>query len=313
MWPFTSTDGHGLWLVLYVLTLCLHAVFVGYVLVGTAYALVQAIRRVEDPIAEQIRDRLPFMLGCGITAGVAPLLFLQLLYQRHFYSANLILGPRWGAVVPALIAGFYALYVAKSSIKWRRPALMVGTACFLFVAWSWTEMHQLMQAEPVWKEMYAAGDRLYGDTAILPRLVLWLGTMTSLFAIVASWTTRSRNLALIGLTGRIVAVAVLAYFASQSSLPTHGWTYLLAAALLVEVVGWVSMVRGSEVGLLVVTAGATGALVAGAVVREVPRLAILEPPRAAAAEASGLPLFLATFVFGLAAIAWIVKTIRSAR
>src|SRR6185295_3004757 len=108
MWPF-SADQQGLWLALYVLTLALHAVFVGYVLIGSAYATVQAIRKADDPLAAQVRDYLPFMLGCGITAGVAPLLFLQLLYQRHFYSTNLVMGPRWGAVVPALIAGFYAL------------------------------------------------------------------------------------------------------------------------------------------------------------------------------------------------------------
>src|SRR6185295_13781800 len=118
MWPF-SADQQGLWLGLYVLTLALHAVFVGYVLIGAAYATVQALRGAmrpesktsDDPLAAQIRDYLPFMLGCGITAGVAPLLFLQLLYQRHFYSTNLVMGPRWGAVVPALIAGFYALYL----------------------------------------------------------------------------------------------------------------------------------------------------------------------------------------------------------
>ena len=68
----------------------------------------------QDAIAATVRDRLPFMLGCGITAGVAPLLFVQLLHQRRFYTANLLLGPRWLAVVPALIVGFYALYLAKA-------------------------------------------------------------------------------------------------------------------------------------------------------------------------------------------------------
>jgi hypothetical protein len=313
MWPFV--DSHGLWLLLYLLTFCLHAVFVGYVLIGTGYALIQAVRRVEDPLAEQIRDRLPFMLGCGITAGVAPLLFLQLLYQRHFYSANLIMGPRWGAVVPALIAGFYALYIAKASVKWRRPALALAMVCFLFVAWSWTEMNQLMQAEPAWKTMYAAGERLYGGGQVWPRLVLWLGTMASLFAIVAAWSAQDRKrLAIIGLAGRVVSGAMLAYFASQAGpVSTHGWTYLFVAAIAVELVGWAAMLRTPEgAGLLVVTAGATGALVAGAVVREAPRLAIVEAPRAAAIEASGLPVFVATFLLGVVVIVWVVKTIRRA-
>ncbi len=315
MWPFG--DGHGLWLALYILTFCLHAVFVSYVLVGTAYALLQALRKVEDPVAEQIRDRLPFMLGCGITAGVAPLLFIQLLYQRHFYSANLVMGPRWGAVVPALIAGFYALYIAKSSVKWRKPALALGTICFVFVAWSWTEMHTLMQDEPAWKTMYAAGDRMYGDGGIAPRLLLWFGVMTSLFAAVAAWTASAhrRRLAVIGLAGRVVAAIALAIVASRgASVETHGWLYLFVAAAGVELIGWIAMWREPNgIGLWVITAGGTAALFAGAVVREAPRLAILEPPRAAAIEASGFPVFALTVVLGVVVIVWIVKTIKLAR
>jgi len=200
MWPF-STPQHGLWLVLYLLTWALHAVFVGYVLVGSAYALVQSLRKADDPIAERARDLLPFMLGCGITAGVAPLLFLQLLYQERFYTANLLLGPRWGAVVPALIAGFYALYLAKaaSSLRWRRIALAIATGAFLFVAWSWTEIHLVMRDDTVWRSMYGAGDRLYGQSAVLPRLLLWLGAMPILFATVSLW--------LCGPSRRLAAVA----------------------------------------------------------------------------------------------------------
>ncbi len=329
MWPFDALGtGHNpSWLVLYVLTWALHFAFVGYVLVGTAYALVQAMRKVEDPIAEQVRDRLPFMLGCGIAAGVAPLLFIQLLYQRHFYSSNLILGPRWGAVVPALIVGFYALYIAKSSLKWRRLALGVGAVCFLFVAWSWTEIHQLMLDEPVWKTMYAASDRLYGEGSVLPRLVMWLGVMTTVFAGIAAWTSPAHHatgvavpgrnrLVVIGLAGHVVAGIGLAWVMSRSTgeVSTHGWSYLLVGAVVVELIGWIALLRAPHgSGLLLVTGGGTAALFAGAVVREAPRLSILEPATAARIEASGFPMFLATFLFGVVAIAWIVKTIRTAR
>ncbi|MBA3539010.1 MAG: hypothetical protein H0T79_05230, partial [Deltaproteobacteria bacterium] len=154
IWPFTG-GLESIWLALYLLTWALHAVFVSYVAVGTGYALV----RRATPLAAQVRDRLPFMLGCGITAGVAPLLFIQLLYQRRFYTGNLLLGPRFMAVVPALILGFYALYVAKSSEKWRKLALGLGLGAFLFVAWSWTELHQIMMNDAAWKELYATGTR----------------------------------------------------------------------------------------------------------------------------------------------------------
>ena len=318
MWPFTGS--HGLWLALYVLTFALHAVFVGYVLVGAAYALVQAVRRIDDPIAERVRDRLPFMLGCGITAGVAPLLFLQLLYQRRFYSANLILGPRWGAVVPALIVGFYALYVAKASLRWRRIALAIGTACFLFVAWSWTEIHLLMEDEAAWRAMYAAGDRLYGDAGVAPRLVLWLGAMATLFATVSLWWASGgerKRLAAIALVGRLVAATAVGVIVARGGSLEHaarGWQYLVVAALVVELTGWAWIWRSPDgAGVALVTGAGTAALVAAAVVREAARIALLEPPRAAALEAGGFAVFVATVVFGVAVIAWIVGTIRRAK
>lgn len=313
MWPFSSS-ADPLWLALYVLTFALHIVLVGYVLAGTAYALVQAIRAKHDAIAEGVRDRLPFMLGLGITAGVAPLLFLQLLYQRRFYSANLILGPRWGAVVPALIVGFYALYLAKATIvpRLRKLALATGLACFVFVAWSWTEIHQLMQDEPAWREMYAAGERLYSQARVVPRLVLWLGAMATGFAILAAWWARPdelRRLAVIGLAGRVVSIASALVLGTDVS--AHGWGYILAGALVVELAAWTWMLLGRG-GLSIVTAAGSAVLVAGVVVRESPRLALIEPPRAAAVEASGVWVFALTAVLGALMITWIVRTIRRA-
>jgi hypothetical protein len=319
MWPLTS-DANPAWLLLYLLTFAIHVALVGYVVAGTAYALVQALRKKDDAIAEGVRDRLPFMLGLGITAGVAPLLFLQLLYQRRFYSANLILGPRWGAVVPALVIGFYALYLAKATIvpRLRKLALATGLVCFVFVAWSWTEIHQLAQDEPAWLAMYAAGERLYGQSGVLPRLLVWLGAMASSFAILAAWWSTGaerKRLALIGLAGRVVSAGALAILVAQGASvigAAHGWAYLLVAALVVEAAGWIWMLRApASSALSLVTAAGTAALVAGTVVREAPRLALIEAPRAAALEAQGFWVFLATALLGVAAIAWIVRTIRS--
>lgn len=315
MWPL-SGEAPALWLGLYLLTFALHAVFVSYVLAGTTYALI-----CKDAIAERVRDRLPFMLGCGITAGVAPLLFIQLLYQKRFYTANLLMGPRWGAVVPALIVGFYALYLAKSGVKerLRRLALGLGAACFLFVAWSWTELDQLMQDEPAWKAMYAAGRRVYGAATIYPRLVLWLGAMATLFAIVASWWSSGAErtrLALIGLGGRALSVLAALWLwraGGTVDAAAHGWGYLLVAALAAEAAGWVWMrLRPDSAALSLVTGAGAAALVCATVVREAPRLALLDPPRASAVEASGFAVFAVTFVVGVAAIAWIWRAVSRA-
>jgi len=165
--------------------------------------------------------------------------------------------------------------------------------------------------------MYAAGDRLYGNATIAPRLLLWLGAMASLFAAVSLWwasVAERRLLAMLGLAGRAVsalAVGLLLVAGGTVDTAAHGWLHLLLAALAVEAGGWIATWRAPDGrGPLVVAGAATAALLAASVVREAPRLALLEPPREAAAGAGGFPVFAATAIAGALAIAWIVRTVR---
>jgi hypothetical protein len=311
-WPFAQ--GGGL-LALYLATLALHAVFIGYVVAGTAFAL---IRR-DDPIAVTVRDRLPFMLGAGITAGVAPLLFVQLLYQHRFYTANLLLGPRWLAVVPVLIVGFYALYIQKVSEKWRRAALISALGCFVFVGWSWSELHELMKADPAWHDFYAAGKRVYFSGSIAPRSAVLFPAMATSFAMMAAWSTDAagrQRLALLAIGSRLVSIggAVWLWKAGFSvDGPAFAWFLVLVAAVVVEVAAWVATWRRPSDGTLAVaTAAGTSALVAATVVREAPRIPLLEPAREIADQAGGSLVFAAALVIGIAAIAWVIKTARAA-
>lgn len=313
MWPF---DTGGLLLALYIATLALHAVFIGYVVAGTAYALV----RRGDPVADTVRDRLAFMLGCGITAGVAPLLFLQLMHQKRFYTANLLLGPRWMAVVPALVVGFYALYAAKapSLERFRRAALATALVCFTFVAWSWSELHELMLADSTWQAFYAAGDRMYLAGSVIPRLVIFGGAMATTFAVIAAWSADGagrQRLAVVALVARLLSIGGATWlwqtgFDPQG--PARAWGFVLIAAVVVDVVAWTLVLRRPSDTLLgVATAGGAGAIVAAAIVREAPRVPLIEPAHPIAANAGGLVVFAIAFVIGVAAIAWVVKTVRA--
>jgi hypothetical protein len=316
MWPFDASV-ESLWLALYLASFALHAVFVSYVAAGAGYALVAALRRSADPIAARARDWLPFMLGAGITAGVGPLLFLQLLYQRRFYTANLLMGPRWGAVVPALIVGFYALYLAKAAVRWRTVALALGVGCFGFVAWSWTELHAVMLDDAGWRAMYAEGARFHLELALVPRLALWAGAMVALFACVAAWQAEPaerRRIAGLGLAGLLVSGAAAAVITWDRAVdPAHGFTAVLVGSVLAAAAGWGWTVRRpGGAGLALATAATTVALLAGAVVREAPRLALIERSRETAAHSGGIGVFAVTLVLGIALIAWVIRSARGA-
>jgi hypothetical protein len=309
MWPF---DHGGIVLALYLGTLALHAVFVAYVVAGSAFAL---LRR-KDPITTTVLDRLPFMLGCGITAGVAPLLFVQLLHQRRFYTANLLLGPRWFAIVPALVVGFYLLYLAKASARWRRISLGLSLACFAFVAWSWSELHELMQADPEWAAFYAAGHRLFTAATIAPRFVIVMGAMATLFVTVAAWSTDAAGrarLAPIAAIGRLVSIAGAVWlwhtgFSIEG--PAVAWFGILVGATVIDLVAWaVTWKRPGELVLTIATAAGTAALLSAAVVREAPRVALIETHVLAETSGAGYAFAIA-LVIGIAAIAWVVRQLR---
>jgi drug/metabolite transporter (DMT)-like permease len=308
MWPFDGDRGGVL--ALYVVTLALHAVFASYVVAGSAYALAR-----RDAIAHDVRTRLPFMLGCGITAGVAPLLFVQLLHQRRFYTAHLLLGPRALAIVPALIVGFYALYLAKASEKWHRAALGTALSCFAFVAWSWSELHEIMQADPEWSAFYAAGDRFYTDAQLAPRLVVLAGAMATIFAAVAAWFASDRRpLAVVALAGRVVSFAGAAWlwragFAVDG--PARGWLWLLGGAAVVDSIAWLAVAwRDHSGALIAATSAGAAALLAAVVVREAPRVALIEPSHG---PSGGAAAFAIALVVGALAIAWVIRAVAPSR
>ena len=329
--PLAYAWPQGLYLALYVVTLAAHAAFIGYVLAGSGYAAVAALRGRRDPVADVLRDWLPFALGAGITAGVAPLLFVQILYQERFYTANLLLFHRWMALVPALIAGFYLLYLHKAERVTRpglRAAVIAAAAlCFLFAAWSWTENHLLSLDDAIWRDFYGAGRMLYADPRLAPRLLTWVLASLPILAVGASWQVRAtaapavRTLALLALIGivgstagafwqrALLAPAARASLESPSIVP---WLVALAAARAAELAAYAQLVRvpDSRRALVVATVGGGLALVAGAVVRESLRLAALEPIRDGVAGAGGLPLFLAVFALMIGAIVWIGALVR---
>ena len=122
LFPLGFSGPTGLYLGIYVLTMSVHVLFMNYTVAGTgALVALKISGRDESPSAKLLSDWLTAALSMAITAGVAPLLFLQILYKAPFYTANLLLFNRWMLIVPALILGFYMLYLAKSSWAKQRP------------------------------------------------------------------------------------------------------------------------------------------------------------------------------------------------
>jgi hypothetical protein len=307
--PFGLPGPTQFYLCVYLLTLLIHIVFMNYVLAGSAYLAVGAVLRgrsaESSPIYEVLRDWMPFMLSAAITAGVAPLLFLQVLYEEQFYTANLLLFYRWMAILPALIAAFYLSYLLKAKLVRQWPGavrILVGCgafACMAFVGWSWVENHLLsLQPQAVWAEQYESESIIFRSPELVPRLALWFVAAFPTMALVVAWqlwlrgrdadreniigTRRASAIALAGivLSSMMAGVyfSLLAQPAKDAIMGAIGVPYLAMSILggAIQAVAWVAIYNSRNLSrrwLIFATVGLVVNFIGMAVVNETTRLA----------------------------------------
>ena len=338
------------YLVLYLVTLWVHIAFMNYVLAGSATLaaglVVGGRASKEHPICALLRDWMPFMLSAAITAGIAPLLFLQVLYKEQFYTANLLLFFRWMAILPALILGFYLGYLLKKGPGRGRVWLGLGVfACFAFVGWSWVENHLLsVQPEERWKEHYVSGAHLYASPELLPRLLLWFTAGFPTMALMVGWQLWDRSRrgkggpadgaragSAIGLVGVVVsALWAWRYFyllsdAAQKAIGgPAGRPYLLLsiAGGAVELVAFAALLRQgrwSRAWLAVASAGLVVNFVGTGVMNETIRLVTLDATvglpvlyarHAASWKVAGFPVFLFFLALNVGLMALCIRRVR---
>jgi hypothetical protein len=341
------------YLAMYLLTFVLHQAFMHYVLAGSLYVAWVTIWRGSDPlpradqpIASILRDWMPFLLSAAITAGVAPLLFIQIVYQHQFYTANLLLWWRWMLVVPVLIVAFYLLYLLKSQMLWRWPwgvqvIVAVGAAIsFVFTGFSWTVNHLLANNGTTWPDVYVTGRLPFATTTVFLRMLIWMGGSFASMSIIVGWQllqrsainrqtakeSHQRQLAIMGMGGLLITLICCVLFLFQCDSHTRSVLfgpafrlYLLAAAAgtVAQFCGWILQIRNRRLGglgLFVTSAGAIMSLATVAVLREGVRLAdvdltSLSDRHIAAATVGGFGIFLVASIVVGAMIVWCIRLV----
>ncbi len=133
-----------LWSLL-LLTFFVHLVAMNFVLGGSLIAAVGRLRGGEDRVTltRWIAKAMPVAIATTITFGVAPLLFLQALYGRLFFTSSILMAWLWLAVIPVLILAYYGAYAI--SFRGGGKALVVLVAlAFLGISFLYTNNMTLM-------------------------------------------------------------------------------------------------------------------------------------------------------------------------
>ena len=176
---------HGLLL----LTSVLHLLAMNLLVGGAVLAVVARVRgaRGSAPHAElsrAIERVLPALVAAAVSLGVAPLLFVQVLYGRIFFVSSILIGWWWLAVIGLLLVAYSAAYMLamrkQSSMLTAAlvPILLLAIGAILV-----TNMSLMLWPEQFLARYFAdpAGLRPdYGDWTFVPR---WLHFMTAAIAV----------------------------------------------------------------------------------------------------------------------------------
>jgi hypothetical protein len=151
-----------LWLIttLHLLTLSLHLVAMNFLLGGVIVVVHGAMRgRGQRPALARWTQLLPTAMAATVTIGVAPLLFLQLVYPRQAYAAAIVSGWFWLLIVAAVIVVYTALYVAavrsEKSGKIHLPALLVALIGLLYVSIAYGSIFAMAERPELIHQLYA--------------------------------------------------------------------------------------------------------------------------------------------------------------
>jgi hypothetical protein len=152
--------------VLMVLTFALHIFFINIVVGALLLALLGRFSSAEymQRLARTLAKVATISLSVAVVLGVAPLLFVQVIYDPFWYSANLL--SAWWAMLFLLLVmlGFLAAYGSYLVGKERAGAIrLAGLASFAMIVAAGSIIHMLNMESlrpEMWGEWYTAGNQL---------------------------------------------------------------------------------------------------------------------------------------------------------
>ena len=199
-----------LWFVMFfkVLGFVLHLIAMNIWFAGIPLILLTMIfgQKYGKRFAKRMLSQLPVIMAFGINFGIVPLLFLQTIFYRPFYTATILMAWHWIMVIPLVMISYYSIYVAAFSAKKENKvtqtflAGLIASGCLLMVAYVMVNAMSLMGRPETMVGLWQQGQSFVGTDAAGatygfginssdPSLLWRYGTMFGLaMTTVAFWT-----------------------------------------------------------------------------------------------------------------------------
>ena len=161
-------------------TFAVHLVLMNLTLGGSLLSAVYAFRGEEKhrSVAKALAQALPFTMPFTISFGVAPLLFIQVLYGPLFYTSSILMATPFLAIIGVVIVAYYLMYL----LGWRWSSLgrsqgWIAAAVFVllgYVGFTYTHVFTLMLDPSRYRALYLASpgglSNHFSDPTVFPRL-----------------------------------------------------------------------------------------------------------------------------------------------
>lgn len=321
------------------LTFVLHLLVMNIMLGMAVIALVHQVRgKAEtEPLTVNISRKLPFTVAFAVNFGVAPLLFLQVLYGQFFYTSSVLMAAYWLSVIGLIMLAYASAYYYDFRYaplgSLRTVFIALSAVCLLTTAFFFTNNMTLMLVPENWLGYFenAGGTMLHlQEPTLIPRylhMVVSAVAVGGLFLAIV-WSFKKND----PQAPRWIAHGLNWYAYATMSQMAFGLWFLWAMPQRVshlllggEVLHTLVFALGAVLGLISISTAlqrrvrTTTALLVLTIVfmaflRDLVRDAYLSPyfevgRRTVTGEYSPLILFILTLIAGLGVVLWMITTV----
>jgi len=161
-YPDTLPAPWGLFNILLIITFFLHLLMANTMLGAGIVLLVKDVfKRAKDAerdVSREIGDKLPMSIAFTVNLGVAPLLFLQVIYGQFIYVSSVLMAVYWLSIFLLIILAYYSAYIYQFRYEglgmMRILPIGVSVLLLLIVGFFFTNSALLMIDPKVWPQYF---------------------------------------------------------------------------------------------------------------------------------------------------------------
>lgn len=151
----------GWFQLLLIVTFTLHLLFMNGMLGSGILALVREFKmdKNADDINRSMSKKLPYTIAFTVNLGVAPLLFLQVLYGHFIYTSSILMAVYWLSIILLLIIAYYAAYLYDFKFdamgQARKIFIAIAVLLLLRIAFVFSSNMVMMIQPDTWQAYFS--------------------------------------------------------------------------------------------------------------------------------------------------------------